>query len=70
MIYDIKFLEQFKDVNCIECKKKIVGQRYLTYKLGEFRCEKCNSLLEDKCSMCKNPFESEECFKGIVIGLF
>ena len=53
-----------KDVNCVDCKKKITGQRYLTYKLGEFRCEKCNSVIEDKCSMCKSSFETEECFKG------
>lgn len=55
--------EASKDVNCKDCKKKIVGQRFLTHKLGEFCCKPCNSLVEEKCSMCKNKFETEECFK-------
>lgn len=55
--------EKNTDVNCKDCKKKIMGQRFLTHKLGEFRCKKCNDLLIDKCFMCKETLESKECFK-------
>ena len=44
-------------VNCKDCKKKIIGQRFLTNKIGEFRCKDCNSLLEEKCFVCKVSFD-------------
>ena len=55
--------EASKEVNCKDCKKKIVGQRFLGHKLGEYFCQACNSLREDKCSKCKTAFDTEECFK-------
>ena len=55
--------EATKDVNCKDCKKKIVGQRFLTHKLGVFCCKACNSVNEDKRHMCKTVFQTEECFK-------
>ena len=59
--------EEAKEVNCQDCKKKIESQRFLTHKLGEFRCKNCNEKYIDKCNMCHIPFEGEhllkECFK-------
>ena len=55
--------EEAKEVNCQDCKKNIAGQRFLTHKLGEFRCKSCNDKCIDKCFMCHIPFESEQCFK-------
>jgi hypothetical protein len=45
-----------------DCKKKIIGQRFLTHKLGEFRCKDCNSLMMDKCFVCKIVLDEKECF--------
>ncbi len=50
--------EKNHDVNCKDCKKKIIGQRFLTNKIGEFRCKDCNSFsVEVKCFLCKVLFE-------------
>ena len=51
--------ESKKDVNCITCKKKIVGQPYLTHKVGEFNCKACNAVIERKCHMCHKNFREE-----------
>ncbi len=51
-------------VICIDCKNKICGERFLTQKLGELRCQDCNTLMIDKCFMCKVTFDqTKEIFK-------
>ena len=45
--------EKNHDVNWKDSKKKIIGQRFLTNKIGEFRCKDC----KEKglaCGKCKN----------------
>jgi hypothetical protein len=39
-----------------------MGQRFLTHKLGEFRCKECNTLMMDKCFVCKIVLDEKECF--------
>ena len=57
--------ENTNDVMCENCKKKIVGQKFLTHKVGKFICKECYSKnLQTDCFVCKKPFESrEELFK-------
>ena len=54
------FEDSNKDVNCQDCKKKISGQKFLTHKIGEFRCKACNDKLVEHCHMCNVPFERDE----------
>ena len=39
-----------------------MGQRYLTHILGSFRCKECNTLMLDKCFICKTVLDEKECF--------
>jgi hypothetical protein len=35
------FLWSSWGIDCVKCKKKIMGQKFLTHKVGEFLCKKC-----------------------------
>ena len=58
----IMSFEKKTDFDCIKCKKKIMGQKFLTNKAGEFLCKKCHQETETSCFMCKKVFESREEF--------
>ena len=47
-------------IKCFTCENLIIGQKFLSTKVGSFDCANCHALNGPKCNLCKKLFDETE----------